>query len=123
MVFFVAKPPRGLAYSYFLYSIGFYEAFRTFFSSYYNSHKLVKLNESEDSALLAEIRTAITVAFPVPANELEPKLIDKFFNACHRTFGGPPPYPDVTVFNQYSKPAISAPDFFPQLEKALIQIG
>ena len=123
MVFFVASPPRGLPYSYFLYSIGFYEAFRAFFLSYYNSHKFVKLNESEDAALLAEIRTAITVAFPVPGNELEPKLIDKFFNACHRVFGSPPPYPDKTVFNQYSKPAIPAPDFFSELEKGLVQIG
>ena len=126
MIYAVATPIRGLAFSYFMYTIGFYDAFKAFFLSYYNSHKLVKLNEAEDAAILSDIRTAINIAFPNPPNELEPKLINKFFNACHRVFGQPPPLPPgpaQTVLGEYPKPEISAADFFPQFEKCLVQIA
>ena len=123
MIFVSNKPPHGLVFPYFLYTIGFYDAFKEFFASYYNSHKLVKLNESDDAAVLSAVRTAINVAFPDKANELEPNLVYRFFNACHRVFGRPPPGPKSPVFDEYPKPDIPTEDFFSRLEQCLVEIS
>jgi hypothetical protein len=124
MVYFrSSSPKRHLIFAFWFSSIGLYEAFKTFFISYYNSHKLVKLNEDQDRFLLAKLRLTINKVYPNTDNEIEPKFINKFYNACHRLFGIHPPGPDQTVFNEYSKPELLASDFFLEFEKCLVQFA
>lgn len=119
----VSRPKRHLIYPFWIYSIGLYEAFRVFFISYYNSPKMVRLNESEDATLLDLLRSTINEAYPNPSNELEPKFINKFFNACHILFGVHPPGPDETVFKDYPRPEVFATEFFGKFERPLIQMA
>lgn len=118
-----ANPKRHLAYSFWVYSTGIYEIVKALCVSMKNSHKLLKLTEAEDSVVLSLLNDTMNLAYPNPANELDPKFINKFFNACHRLFGIPPPGPDQTVFTEYIKPEVSANGFFNAFESALTEIA